>query len=157
MSKEKTLNRLIQSRQALCQAIEGLSEAELTGRPVEGTWTIKDLLGHITAWDETCLKPLRRCLEGGAFEAEKIDDYLAWNEKQAARRRDFPLKAILDEMSAVRQELLAVATRLPAEQWEQQISFPWGGQGTIRQALGGLAYHEMEHVHSLQESRQGDQ
>jgi uncharacterized damage-inducible protein DinB len=49
MTKEEMLARLAESRQALHQAIEGLSEEEMTQVQVEGVWTIKDVLGHIAS------------------------------------------------------------------------------------------------------------
>jgi len=85
MTKEKTLARLAESRRALHQAIEGLSEEEMTQIQVEGIWTIKDVLGHITSWEETCLEPLRHYADGGPFDVQVIEDYLAWNDVQAAR------------------------------------------------------------------------
>jgi uncharacterized damage-inducible protein DinB len=54
MTKEETLARLAKSRQALHQAIQGLSEEEMTQVQVEGVWTTKDVLGHIASWEETC-------------------------------------------------------------------------------------------------------
>jgi hypothetical protein len=53
--------------------------------------------------------------------------------------RNLPLDAVLDEWTTVRQELVVTAGRMSAGQWEQSLSFPWGGTGTIAQALGGLA------------------
>jgi uncharacterized damage-inducible protein DinB len=77
MTKEEALARLAESRQALHQAIEGLSDEEMTQIQVEGVWTIKDVLGHIASWEETCLEPLRRYADGGPFEVKVIEDYLA--------------------------------------------------------------------------------
>jgi hypothetical protein len=101
MTKEETLARLAESRRALHQAIGGLSKEEMTQVQVEGVWTIKDILGHIASWEETCLEPLRRYADGGPFEVKIIEDYLAWNDEQAACKRDVPLDVILDELAAV--------------------------------------------------------
>ena len=152
---KETLARLAESRRALHQAIEGLSEEEMTQTQVEGVWTIKDVLGHITSWEETCLEPLRRYADGGPFEVKVIEDYLAWNDVQAARKRNIPLDAILDELTTVRQGMVAAASRLSARQWKQRVPFAWGGEGTMTDTLEGLHEHEMEHVRSLQQWRRG--
>jgi hypothetical protein len=107
-------------------------------------------LGHIASWDKTLLEPLRGYAGGGFFDVQVIEDYLAWNDEQAAIKRALPLDAVLDELAAVRQELVATAGRLSGEQWEQTLPFPWGGTGTISQALGGLARHELEHACAIQ-------
>jgi uncharacterized damage-inducible protein DinB len=151
MTKEDTLAKLAESRQALHQALEGLSKEEMTQIQVEGVWTIKDVLGHIASWEGTCLEPLQRYADGGPFEVQAIEDYLAWNDEQAARKRDIPLDAILDELAAIRQGLVAAVSRLSAEQWEQRVPFSWGGEGTIAEVLDVFYRHELEHVHSIQQ------
>lgn len=153
MTKEQALAGLAKSRQALHQAIEGLSPEEMTQVQVEGVWTIKDVVGHITSWEEVILQPLRRFAGGGPFGTNVIEDYLAWNDEQAALKKDIPLDAVLDEATAIREELVATANRLSAEQWEQEVTFPWGGTGTLSEVLGGLAWHEKEHVETIQRWR----
>ncbi len=153
MTKEQTLTALAQSRQALHQAIEGLSEQEMTQVQVEGVWTIKDVVGHVTSWEEVVLQPLRRYADGDPFGTDVIEDYLAWNDEQAALKKDIPLDAILEEANTIREELVATANRLSAEQWEQELTFPWGDTGTLSKGLGGLAWHEKEHVETIQHWR----
>jgi uncharacterized damage-inducible protein DinB len=155
MTKEKTLARLAESRRALLQAIEGLNEEEMTRIQVEGVWTIKDVLGHITSWEETCLEPLRRCADGGLFEVDVIEDYLTWNDVQAARKRDIPLDVILDELATIRQGLVEATSSLSARQWEQRVPFSWGGEGTMAEVLNVFYRHELEHVYTIQQWRQG--
>lgn len=153
MSKDEILTRLAESRRALHQAIQGLSEEEMTRVQVEGVWTIKDVLGHIASWEETCMEPLRCYVDGGPFEVEAIEDYMTWNDEQAARKQDVPLDVILDELAAIRQALVAAASRLSAEQWEQQVPFSWGGEGTIAEVLDVFYRHELEHVRTIQQWR----
>ena len=153
MTKEETLAKLAESRQTLHQAIEGLSEEEMTQVKVEGVWTIKDVLGHIASWEETCLEPIRRYADGGPFEVQVIEDYMAWNNKQAARKRDVPLDVILEELATVRQGLVEAASRLSAGQWKQRVPFSWGGEGTIAEVLDVFYQHELEHVRSIQRWR----
>ena len=155
MTKEETLTRLAESRQALLQAIEGLSEEEMTQMQVEGVWTIKDVLGHITSWEEIYREPFRRYADGGPFEVEVIEDYLIWNDVEAARKRDVPLDAILDELATVRQGLVEAASRLSAGQWKHRVPFSWGGQGTIAEVLDVFYRHELGHVRSIQQWRRG--
>jgi uncharacterized damage-inducible protein DinB len=153
ITMKEVLDKLAKSRQALHQAIEGLSQEEMTQIQVEGVWTIKDILGHISSWEETRLEPLRRYADGSPFEVEVIEDDLAWNDEQAARKRDVPLVAILDELTAIRQALVEAAGKLSAEQGAQVVLLPWGEEGTVAEALDELSGHEMEHVEAIQEWR----
>ena len=113
------------------------------------------MLGHLALWEELFLKPLRRYADGAPFEAEAVEDYLAFNDEHAARKKDTPLDAILEELAAVRQGLVDAANKLSAEQWEQQVPFPWGGKGTVAEALNGLQGHELEHMRAVQQWRKG--
>ena len=153
MTQKDMLTKLAESRRDLHRATQGLSEEEMTQVQVEGVWTIKDVLGHIASWEEICLEPLRRYADGDPFKVDAIKDYLILNEELAARKQDTPLDAILDELDAIRQELVATASKLPAEQWEQRVLFPWGDEGTVTEMLDELYQHELEHVHAIQQWR----
>lgn len=37
---------------------------------------------------------------------------------------------------------------------KQEVTFPWGGTGTLSEALGGLAWHKKEHVETIQRWQQ---
>ncbi len=155
MTREEGIASLAKSRLAFHQAIEGLSEEEMTQVQVEGVWTVKDVIGHILAWEAMLAKPMRGYAEGGTFECEAID-YLGFNDEDAARKRDVPLDAILSESSAVRQDFVAAANELSVEQLETEVTFPWGGTGTVVQVLDMMAGHEAQHTASIQEWRRGD-
>jgi uncharacterized damage-inducible protein DinB len=151
MTKEEVLTKLAESRRELHQAIQGLSEEEMTQVQVEGVWTIKDVLGHIASWEEICLEPLRRYADGAPFKVESILDYLSVNEGLVARKRETPLDSILDELDAIRQELAATVGKLSVEQWEQKVIFPWGDEGPVAEMLDELYEHEWEHVQAIQQ------
>jgi len=150
MEKTKALIRFTNSRQALLKAIAGLSESDLTVPQVEGIWTIKDVLGHISAWEQTLLEPLAAFAIGRPFIAEIIPDHDAWNLGQSARRSSCSYSEICKEMETTRQELLAVLSSLSKDQWEQSFLAPWGDQNTIIEMISGLAWHEQEHTKSIQ-------
>jgi hypothetical protein len=120
---------------------------------VEGVWTIKDILGHIASWEELCQEPLQRYADGDPFEAEVTKDYLSLNPILATRKRNTPLAVILDELDAIRQELVAATSKLSAEQWVQRVLFPWGDEGPVAEMLDELYEHELEHVYAIQKWR----
>ncbi len=155
MEREELLTKMMECRAALLQAIAELSEEEMTKVQVEGTWTIKDLLGHLASWDETMLKPLQNYAAGEGFEVTVLENFLVWNDEQAAQKRDLPLDKIREQFIQVREELVTVAKHLSDEQLNQQIVFSWGGKGTVAKGLWGLCEHEWEHIHTIQKWREG--
>lgn len=146
---DKALNRLADSRRALHAVLDGLSESEVEQTRVEDGWTIKDLLGHIVAWEAIFLEPLRQFVAGGEFRATVVPDHDAWNAEQSTLRRDRSLAHIRAEMASVRDELVAAARSLTAEQLIPRFVQPWGASETLAQAIDGLAWHEEEHTRSI--------
>jgi uncharacterized damage-inducible protein DinB len=151
MDKEEALSRFYHSRQSLLKAIAGLSDDELTIIEVEGIWTIKDLLGHIAAWENSLLEPLSVFVDGEPFEAEEIPNHDAWNAEQSALRATRNYSEILKEIGNTRQELIKTAGRLTENQWNQTFRAPWGDQNTLIEMISGLAWHEEEHTKSILE------
>jgi len=149
MKKEKALSRLNNSRRALRKAIDVLTIDEISTIQVEGIWTVKDLLGHIAAWENSLLVPLSAFINGEPFQAEEIPDHDSWNAVQAARCSPRSVSKILDEMETTRQELLKTAGKLSESQCSQIFRAPWGDQNTLVEMISGLAWHEEEHTKSI--------
>ena len=166
MTPQEVIVQLAASRQAFLAAIQGLSEETLTQTPVEGTWTIKDLIGHLTAWELALLTPLkarRRSLNPDNIrDADIVDvniadigdvpipDHDAWNAVQAQKRAHWSLAQVLDEYHAVRQELLKTLQNLEQAEWEINRMAPWGEQAPLAKLLSGLTWHESdEHLKSI--------
>lgn len=155
MSKQGTFAKLARSRQSLLEAIEGLSHEEMSQLPLVGRWTAKDIIGHLTSWEETLLAPLQAYAGGEPFATERVKDYLAWNDEQAALKQSTPLEEIMEQAASVREGLVASAGKLSDEQWTASVPYPWGGNGSVKRALLGLAGHEMEHVEAIRTGRTG--
>ncbi len=150
MELTKTLDRLDSSRQTFLQAIVGLSETQITGSQVEGIWTIKDLLAHLTSWERACMVPLRLYAAGGEYLPEAIPDINKWNESQARRWRGQTLPEILVEYRAVRAELVELIKALPEDRWAVKLPAPWGGEATVAELCNELVWHEsVEHLKSI--------
>lgn len=149
MEKEEALNRFSSSRQALFDAIASLSESDFTSPQVEGIWTIKDLLGHITAWEQSLREPLRVYSTGGPFVSQIVSDGEAWNLEQASRRSSWSISEIRNEMEITRQDLLDELQKLSKEQWGTAFLAPWGDSNTVTEMISGLAWHEEEHTKSI--------
>ena len=150
MSRDEALARFADSRQMLLKAIESVGEKDIVQTPVEGVWTIKDVLGHLASWEAICLEPLARGVEGHPIECAAVADYMAWNDEQAASKCALPLGDILAEYSSTRQTVVSLVEKLPAAQWEQPCSFPWGGVGSVADLLQGFYEHELEHVEAIE-------
>jgi len=154
MTPDQALARLAESRQTLLAAIEGLSHESMAHERVDGEWTAKDILGHITSWEEVTVDALRSIAANEPSAVEAISDFDAWNGEQVARKRSEPLSAILDRLAAARGEFLVLAAQVLPEQWEETSAWPWGARNTLTEAMAGLAHHENEHASAIQRWRE---
>lgn len=105
---EPLVARLDSAWAELRDSYEGLSESELTRPGALGEWSVKDVLAHVTTWEEEALKhlptiargerPPRYASEGG------ID---AFNARMAERKRDLSLETVLARMDETHATLVA--------------------------------------------------
>ena len=149
MNTFQTLQQFAQSRQAIRDTLAKLSPEELTQPQVEGVWTVKDILGHLTSWEEVCLIPLRGFAQCGNFQSEVIEES-TWNDRQAARKQAIPLPEIIAEWEKIHAEFVDTLQKLPENLWQQQISLPWWEKGNCFTMVNGLAWHEGEHLQFIQ-------
>ena len=150
MDKETSLNHLIQTRDHLLGVVKEIHASQMVNRKLEGSWTGKDILGHITAWDITLLDPLNKLASGGSFVPDNIPDGELYNLQQAEMRHEQDLSEVIEEMKHVRSEILNTCEKLPDIYFERTYPAPWGGEDTLAGMLNGLAWHENEHLESIQ-------
>jgi uncharacterized damage-inducible protein DinB len=127
MISRELLSELTAERERFLQAIDGLTEDEMTRPDVVGDWSVKDILGHIASWEEAAAYIVRGIAQGQHPDTTEYDDEDAWNAQQVARKRDWPLTRIRAELSAARRSLLdaiiALPGRLPPD--EETLVLDW--------------------------------
>ena len=148
MSKEDFLAQLDADRQRLLQAIEGLSAEEMTAAPAVGEWTVKDILGHIAAWEWEAVKAVEQTLAGQRPDLLDIEDVDAWNAAQVAAWRTRPLEDVLAELHRSRQALVAAIGRLDEAQFEAADAFPQLEGRSLHQLLDWK--HDRHHAVDLE-------
>ena len=149
MDKTAMLERFERSRLVVMEEIGRSGDLDKNSQPVEGVWTVKDLAGHLTSWEAASLPPLRAYASGGSFYPLDIPDHDAWNNTQAAQWQRKDAASIVQEMAAVRGELVDILLGIPEERWHVQITLPWGEQGTLFDLVDGLRWHDDEHLKAM--------
>ena len=83
----RVLERLQTAWAAFTVSYAGLSDAQMLAPGVTGAWSVRDIVAHVTTWDEEALRHLPLILRGGtpprysvlyggidAFNARTTDD-----------------------------------------------------------------------------------
>ncbi|WP_420643114.1 DinB family protein [Candidatus Leptofilum sp.] len=124
-----------------------LPEDEWNSRPVCGVWTMKDLVGHLTAWAEVGLDGLQQAAAGTVPEFAPIPDFEAWNLNEAAKRADHDWETIWEAYEAVYDALRSgLGELLTEDQLAFEFKTPWGAQVSLFRWLTIWPLHEREHA-----------
>ena len=144
-------------RQEFVALLPLLPESEWNGRPVCGVWTMKDLVGHVTAWAEVGAKAVGQALAGATPTIAPIADFEQWNLDEAAKRADLPWDTIWEAYEASYQTLLSSIDDLTDEALAVEFAAPWGPKINVYRWLTIWPLHEREHAvdvrHSLNLTR----
>ena len=65
MDRRQLLKRVATAWEAFNESYAGLSDAQLMEAGVTGAWSVRDILAHVTTWEEEALKHLPLILKGG--------------------------------------------------------------------------------------------
>ena len=115
MTTEQLLARLDVAWRDFEASYAGLSDAELLVPGVTGAWSVRDIIAHVTWWEEEALEHLPLVLDGGrpprySVRYGGID---AFNALMTERRRHLPLAAVLRQHDEVHARLLAYLGTVP--------------------------------------------
>jgi len=124
MKKDQLFQKLEQAWTTLQESYAGLSEAQLTEPGVMGEWSVKDILAHVTTWEEEALKYLPVILTGGRplryIQFGGID---AFNAQMAEQKRGMELSKILRQLEETHCRLLDYLQSLPEEHYTRETPF----------------------------------
>lgn len=98
-------------------AYTGLSDDELMEPGVTGEWSVRDLIAHVTWWEEESLKHLPVVLGGGrpVRYSVKYGGIDAFNALMTEQKRDLSLGEVREEFVETHRRLLEYIRSLPPE------------------------------------------
>lgn len=125
MTKQQLLDRLENAWADLQASFAGLSEAQMTQPGVTGDWSVKDILAHVTTWEEEALRMLPLILDGQTPPryADLYGGLNAFNAQMSAQKRDLPLAEVLAQLDATHRRLIEVVQRAPDDQITRETRF----------------------------------
>src|SRR3989454_9890567 len=109
MDRRQLLKRLEEAWEALKESYAGLSDAELLEPGVAGVWSVRDVIAHVTWWEEEALTHLPLILAGGRPPRYSVTygGIDAFNAKMTAQKKDLSLAAVMGQRGAVHRRLIA--------------------------------------------------
>jgi hypothetical protein len=110
----KLLQRLDAAWSAFNASYVGLTDAQLTEPGVIEDWTVKDIVAHVTTWEEEALKHLPLIMDGGRppryVTLGGID---AFNARMTEQKRRLPLAEVLRQGDETHRRLIDFVRNAP--------------------------------------------
>lgn len=148
MTKDELLKELDNEFNSLLQAVDGLSDEQMV-QPWFGSWSVRDILAHVTGWHHEMDEALERISRGERPVPEGVDysDADDWNARFVETWRNASPEAVLAELAASKGLFVAAAKLVPEDRFEE-------GRAAYRILTGSGANHYREHAPAIREWRQ---
>ena len=148
MSGDDLLERARRERAELEALWLGLDNEELTRRPgPHPEWSVKDIIAHITWWEQTATNWVSRALTGELLARTETPDEI--NARVFADNRDLPLNTVLEMFEVSFPPLEALINRLSDEEINDAEVCDIRGMPLLYFLVGNTFAHYADHVDDL--------
>lgn len=152
----------------LLDSITGLTEDSCTTVPVNGDWTVRDLLAHILAWDEYVLELVKRWpdislpdAQSAVPEAEGGDELSDWasgdvdtvNARLQDARADLTMIEVLDGLATCHRRIVSRCRRMSDEAMRTEVEYDEGERGNVVNLLVSTSAHTADHAAEIYAAR----
>jgi hypothetical protein len=125
MKKQQILDKLQQSWMSLTESYAGLSDAQLLEPGVTGDWSVKDILAHVSWWEEEALKHLPTILQGGRPPRYSVlyGGIDAFNAQMTELKRGLSLDEVRQHLEDTHLKLIEYISGVAEEQFTSETRF----------------------------------
>jgi uncharacterized protein (TIGR03083 family) len=124
MNRQQLLKKLDKAWTEIKESYAGLSDSQLTEPGVMGDWSVKDILAHVTTWEEEALKYLPLIIkEGRPPRYTTYGGIDAFNAQMTEQKRGLSLPEVLRQLDETHRRLIDYLQSVPEEQFTQETRF----------------------------------
>lgn len=115
MAREQLLKQLAKAWGAFRESYAGLQPSQLTEPGVTGKWSVKDIIAHVTTWEEEALKYLPLILQGRRppLYSRQYGGIDAFNALMTERKKELSLTEVLRQLDETHSRLLDYIQSVP--------------------------------------------
>ena len=153
MDKQRLLTYMHAAYADVQQAVADLSRHQLTQPGVEGEWSVKDIVAHLTFWHHRMVEGLDKGLcgeapwpseEDGGAELDRI------NLRAFYASKDRPADEIVHEFAEAHARSVAAVAALSEDDLTSPRRFPWMEGKLLWEFVAGETYeHTHEHMQPI--------
>jgi hypothetical protein len=151
MEKSQLLKRLDRTWEEFKESYAGLSDADLMEPGVMGAWCVKDIIAHVTSWEEEALSYLPLILDGGKPPRYSVTygGIDAFNARMTELKKHLSLLEVLQQQDDTHRRLIALILGAPEDQFIRETRF----RHRIRLDTYGHYPHHAEAIRNWCEKR----
>jgi hypothetical protein len=120
-----------------------------TTQEVYPDWSLREMLAHISGWDQVTRKGIEAYLRGGKPFVLPPQGFDQTNAEMATTREGLSSQQVLEDCEQERASLIRAIRQIPAEHFSSTLTFPWGSEGTMLEMIEIIAEHEEHHAREL--------
>ena len=151
--KSDLLDVIHAEREQLEKLIESLTDEQMTAASVTASWSVKDILAHIAAWERLAFDRIQSALSGEPLKFPLIKgdaDVDQFNAKVYAKNKDQSLEKVMKEFHDSHQEFLGLIQTLQDDFLANPLPFDWAGKLTAQVMISANTHwHYIEHAESI--------
>jgi hypothetical protein len=113
----------------ILNTVDGLPESEWDTEGVCGVWSVKEIMAHLTSYEQVLIEVLNSFLDGGPTPnlTRMTTDPQKFNDEEVGSRRTRPHIDVLAEYTNLCTQAMALVAKIPVESWRQTGALPWYG------------------------------
>jgi hypothetical protein len=124
VNRQQLVDRLEGEWRDFTASYAGLPEARLTEPGVMGDWSVKEIIAHVTTWEEEALKYLPVIAAGGATPRyAAVGGIDAFNAQTSERKRTLSLDEVRAQQTDIHRRLIAYIEQVPEELFTRETRF----------------------------------
>ncbi len=147
MNKEELVKEMERSVEEIILETERLTEKEFESQPMTGTWTAKEILSHIAAWDLEFITLSRKMVKGEPLP--NLPDFDTFNAREVSKRSALSRDQLTQELRKNRKMYTTFLVSLSEQQLhESEYDF------TVESLARDIVAHDVHHLEQIQSKRE---
>ena len=125
MDRRQLLKRLDKAWGAFKESYASLADSELMEPGVTGAWSVRDILAHVTTWEEEALTHLPLILNGGKPPRYSVTygGIDAFNAQMTEQKRNLSLIEVLRQLDETHRRLIDFIQSAPEDEFTRETRF----------------------------------
>jgi hypothetical protein len=145
--KDDLRRKLDDSREKTRAALSGIDPQKVVY--ADTGWRVKDLIGHLLAWELEVTTSLRAYAAGKEYVIPGFTNDEVYNASVYERYRDVPFDQLRADWEAVRAGMISAIRAIPPERLDGQIMCPWKLYSDLNGIVRDMINHEAEHLQAI--------